>query len=86
MRPVLLSDVLDDGLHHLLPAVGLHRVDVLHDLRGESEATVDHPRSLHPVDGDGNVKGAAFFIPDTQRGKSHHPLSKKLFVDPKENR
>ena len=29
---VLLSDVLDDGLHHLLPTVRFHRVDVLHNL------------------------------------------------------
>lgn len=48
--PVLLSDVLDYGLHHLLPAVRLHRVDVLHDLCGECKAAVDHPRSLYPVD------------------------------------
>lgn len=31
-RGVSLPDVLDDGLHHLLPAVRLHRVDVLHNL------------------------------------------------------
>ena len=46
---LLLPDVLDDGLHHLLPAVRLHWVDVLHDLRGERQAAADHPRSLHPV-------------------------------------
>lgn len=45
----LLSDVFDDGLHHVLPTVGLHRVDVLNDLAGESQTAVDHPCSLHPA-------------------------------------
>lgn len=37
---VLLSDVLDEGLHYLLPAVGLHRMQVLHDLWGQSQPFV----------------------------------------------
>lgn len=48
MSGVLLPDVFDDGLHHLLPAVRLHRVDVLHNLRRQSQTATDHPGSLHP--------------------------------------
>ena len=44
----LLSDVLDNALHDVLPAVGLHRVDVLNDLRGQSQPAADHPCPLHP--------------------------------------
>lgn len=29
---LILSDVLDDRLHDLLPTIRLHRVDVLHNL------------------------------------------------------
>lgn len=46
---LLLSDVLDDRLHDLLPAISFHRVNVLHNLRGETQTAIDHSSSLHPV-------------------------------------
>jgi len=55
-----LPDVLDDGLHHVLPAVRLHRVDVLHDLRGERQTAADHLSSHRAGDGNRLAKQFTF--------------------------
>lgn len=46
MKNILLSNVLDKRLHYLLPAVSLHRMQVLHDLWGQSQTLVGQQNLL----------------------------------------